>query len=149
MAEALGTEHSAIMCRAADIAAAFPDVIRHAERPILRTAPAPLFLLSRLVREQGFKVVLTGEGADEVFGGYDIFKEAKLRRFCARQPDSRMRPRLLRQALPLSAEDPGAVGILSEGVLRRRSRRRERPALTRTCRGSAPPPAPSSSSRMT
>ena len=100
MAEALGTEHSAIMCRAADIAAAFPEVIRHAERPILRTAPAPLFLLSRLVREQGFKVVLTGEGADEVFGGYDIFKEAKLRRFCARQPDSRMRPRLLRRLYP-------------------------------------------------
>ena len=97
MAEALGTEHSAIMCRPADIAASFPAVIRHAERPILRTAPAPLYLLSRLVREEGFKVVLTGEGADEVFGGYDIFKEAKLRRFCARQPDSRFRPRLFRR----------------------------------------------------
>jgi asparagine synthase (glutamine-hydrolysing) len=100
MAAALGTDHSAIMCRPADIAAAFPDVIRHAERPILRTAPAPLYLLSRLVRDEGFKVVLTGEGADEVFGGYDIFKEAKLRRFCARQPNSRMRPRLLRRLYP-------------------------------------------------
>ncbi len=49
--------------------------------PILRAAPAPLMVLSQLVRQSGFKVVLTGEGADEVFGGYDLFKEAQLRRF--------------------------------------------------------------------
>ncbi len=71
--EALGTEHSSVICSNADIGASFPDVIRHTERPVLRTAPAPLYLLSRLVRQQGFKVVLTGEGADVVFGGYDIF----------------------------------------------------------------------------
>ena len=64
----------------------FPDVVRATERPVIRTAPAPLFLLSDLVRKEGFKVVLTGEGADEVFAGYDIFKEAAVRRFCARNP---------------------------------------------------------------
>jgi asparagine synthase (glutamine-hydrolysing) len=100
MAEALGTEHSAILCRPADIGEAFPDVIRSAERPVLRTAPAPLHLLSGLVRSESFKVVLTGEGADEVFGGYDIFKEAKLRRFCARDPQSAMRPLLFRRLYP-------------------------------------------------
>jgi asparagine synthase (glutamine-hydrolysing) len=100
MAEALGTDHSAVFCRPSDIGAIFPDVIRHAERPILRTAPAPLHLLSGLVREEGFKVVLTGEGADEVFGGYDIFKEAKLRRFCAREPNSLRRPLLFRKLYP-------------------------------------------------
>ena len=100
MATALGTDHSAVLCRASDIGANFPTVIRHAERPILRTAPAPLELLSGLVREEGFKVVLTGEGADEVFGGYDIFKEAKLRRFCARQPQSLRRPLLFRKLYP-------------------------------------------------
>src|SRR3546814_3108624 len=64
---------------------------------MLRTAPAPLFLLSRFVRDSGYKVVLTGEGADEVLGGYDIFKEAKVRRFWARQPESVLRPKLLQR----------------------------------------------------
>jgi len=49
----------------------------------------------RLVRQHGFKVVLTGEGADEFLIGYDIFKEARVRAFWAREPGSRIRPRLL------------------------------------------------------
>ncbi|WP_342152769.1 asparagine synthase (glutamine-hydrolyzing) [Methylorubrum sp. SB2] len=100
MATSLGTRHRAVACAGGAIADAFPAVVAHAERPILRTAPAPLFLLSRLVRESGMKVVLTGEGADEVFAGYDLFKEAKLRRFCARQPASPRRPLLLRRLYP-------------------------------------------------
>jgi len=100
MARALGTRHSTVHCAQGDIAASFPDVIRFTERPILRTAPAPLFKLSGLVRENGLKVVLTGEGADEVFAGYDIFKEARVRRFCARQPQSRIRPHLFRKLYP-------------------------------------------------
>ena len=58
----------------------------------MRTAPAPMLMLSKLVRDSGFKVVMTGEGADEVFAGYDVFKEAKVRRFCAAQPHSKRRP---------------------------------------------------------
>lgn len=100
MVDALGTDHSAVACGFADLAAAFPDVIRHTERPILRTAPAPLYLLSSLARSEGFKVVLTGEGADEVFAGYDIFKEAHVRRFSARQPASKFRPLLFRRLYP-------------------------------------------------
>ncbi len=95
-----GTEHHDIRCSGEDIARVFPDVVRHTEKPVLRTAPAPLYLLSGLVRERGYKVVLTGEGADEMFGGYDIFKEAKVRRFWARQPRSRLRPLLLRRLYP-------------------------------------------------
>lgn len=96
----LNTDHTSIRCTQADIGRVFPDVVRHAEKPMLRTAPAPLFLLSRLVREQGCKVVVTGEGADEMLGGYDIFKEAKVRRFWARQPDSKLRPQLLGRLYP-------------------------------------------------
>ncbi len=96
----LGTEHSSVSCSRASIAQVFPDVIRHAEQPLLRTAPAPMFLLSELVHHSGFKVVLTGEGADEVLGGYDIFKEAKIRRFWARNLESKWRPLLLKRLYP-------------------------------------------------
>ena len=96
----VGTEHQQVRCSLADIAQVFPDVIWHTEKPILRTAPAPLFMLSRLVRESGFKVVLTGEGSDEILGGYDIFKEAKIRAFCAVDLNSRIRPLLLRRLYP-------------------------------------------------
>ena len=110
MVEALGTAHASVACRSTEIGAMFPDVVRHVEQPILRTAPAPLYLLSDFVRQRGYKVVLTGEGADEVFAGYDIFKEAKVRAFCARQPHSAWRPRLFRKLYPylpaLQAQSP-------------------------------------------
>ena len=96
----LDTQHHNVRCSSADIARVFPEVIWHTEQPVIRTAPAPLFLLSGLVQENGFKVVLTGEGADEVLGGYDIFKEAKIRNFLARSPESRWRPLLLRRLYP-------------------------------------------------
>lgn len=97
---AIGTEHRAVRCREEDIGAVLPDVVWHAEQPLLRTAPGPLFLLSELVRRNGFKVVLTGEGADELFAGYDIFKEDKISRFWAREPSSRFRPLILRRIYP-------------------------------------------------
>ncbi len=100
VARSLGTEHHELRCSNAQIGEAFPDVVWHAEQPLLRTAAAPMFLLSKLVRDLGHKVVLTGEGADEVLGGYDIFKEAKIRRFWAQYPLSRRRPLLLRRLYP-------------------------------------------------
>ena len=100
MARFLGTDHHVVFATQADIGRVFPDVIWHTEIPIMRTAPAPLFLLSRLVRDHRLKVVLTGEGADEFMAGYDIFKEAKIRRFCACQPDSSLRPLLFRRLYP-------------------------------------------------
>ena len=106
----LGTDHRSIRCSADEIGRVFPDVIRHAEQPVLRTAPAPLYLLSKLVNDQGFKVVLTGEGADEMLGGYDIFKESKVRRFWAAEPGSAFRAGLLRKLYPylpnLQAQSP-------------------------------------------
>jgi len=59
-----------------------------------------MFMLSELVRESNYKVVITGEGADEMFGGYNIFKESMIRRFWAREPQSRIRPLLLQRLYP-------------------------------------------------
>jgi asparagine synthase (glutamine-hydrolysing) len=100
MAAYLGTKHHVVQATHNDIGNAFPDVIWHTEIPILRTSPVPMFLLSKLVRDQKFKVVLTGEGADEFLGGYDIFKEAKVRRFWAQNPDSKWRAALLKRLYP-------------------------------------------------
>ncbi len=106
MVNVLGSEHHEVVVSRSDIASVFPEVIYHTERPILRTAPAPLFLLSKLVRDHGIKVVLTGEGADEMFAGYDIFREGKVRRFWGRQPASAWRHRLLERLYPYLARSP-------------------------------------------
>ena len=94
---ALGTEHHSLVIRNRDIADIIPDITLHAETPLFRTAPAPMFLLSNLVRDHRIKVVLTGEGADEAFYGYDIFREAKIRFFWGKYPYSKQRPLLLKK----------------------------------------------------
>jgi asparagine synthase (glutamine-hydrolysing) len=104
----LGTSHASIQCGDAEIARVFPDVVYHAEAPLLRTAPAPLMILAGLVRKSGYRVVLTGEGADEFFAGYDIFREDRVRRFWARHPDSKFRPQLLNRLYPYLQRSPVA-----------------------------------------
>lgn len=114
MARFLGTEHASVHCGPGRIADIFPRLIAHTETTILRTGPAPLMMLSHLVRESGFKVVLTGEGADEVFGGYDLFKEAAIRRFWARQPDSKWRPELFSRLYPYLRNSPASNRAFSQ-----------------------------------
>ena len=113
MASFLGSTHHEVLVSRSDIAQVFPDVIHHTERPVLRTAPAPLYLLSKLVHDSGIKVVLTGEGADEMFAGYDLFREAKVRRFWAREPNSEWRPRLLERLYPYLERSPVAQRAMS------------------------------------
>ncbi len=98
--DSLNTEHHEIKCTESDIGHAFPNVIWHTETPIFRTAPTPLYRLSKLVRDNNFKVVLTGEGADEMLAGYNIFKEDRVRRFWAKDPGSNLRPALLAKLYP-------------------------------------------------
>jgi asparagine synthase (glutamine-hydrolysing) len=112
MVRRLGTEHTSVEVGYDEIGRAFPEVIWYAETPVLRAAPAPLFSLSALVRSSGYKVVLTGEGSDEFLAGYDLFREAKLRRFWARRPDSRLRPRLLERLYPWMARSPAQAQAL-------------------------------------
>ena len=103
MAQVLGTHHRVAHCQRSDVGRVFPQVIWHTETPILRTSPAPMFMLSELVNANQLKVVLTGEGADEILAGYNIFKETQVRRFWARNPESELRPLLLRKLYPYIA----------------------------------------------
>ena len=99
-AKYFNTNHTAFTCTPKEIAENFAQTIWHTEFPILRTSPTPMFLLSKKVRENNIKVVITGEGADEILAGYNIFKEAKIRRFWAKDPNSKVRPRLLAKLYP-------------------------------------------------
>ena len=95
MVDFLGVNHTELCASNAGISSALPDVVWHSEKPLLRTAPVPLYLLSQEVRKNNLKVVLTGEGSDEIFGGYNIFREAMVRRFWARFPQSEGRAGLI------------------------------------------------------
>lgn len=106
MVRHLQTDHSEVRVSNRHIRNNFSQVVWQCEKPLLRTGPVPLFSLSKLVRDSHFKVVLTGEGADEIFGGYNIYKEAKLRNFWARQPDSKWRPLLVERLYPYVFKDP-------------------------------------------
>ena len=118
VANRLGTEVTRIVMDGRAIAELMPRVVHLSEKPTLRTAPAPLLKLSETVRAAGYKVVLTGEGADEMFAGYDVFKLDKVRRFWSRYPDSQCRPRLLHRLYPYLAQDLGRAGRLLPNVFR-------------------------------
>ncbi len=94
------TKHISHICTTKEVAENFPQVVWHCEMPLLRTSPSPMFSLSKKVRENNIKVVITGEGADELLAGYNIFKENKIRRFWAKDPKSRIRPLLLKKLYP-------------------------------------------------
>ena len=98
--EYFDTQHSSVNCSPQDISTHFKEVVWHSEAPLLRTSPAPMSLLAKSVKDHNIKVVITGEGADELFGGYNIFKETKIKRFWAKDPQSKYRPLLLKKLYP-------------------------------------------------
>jgi asparagine synthase (glutamine-hydrolysing) len=94
MARHLGTHHQVVTFTPQDIGRVFPDVIWHTENADPAHLPRPYVPAFGSGASHHYKVVLTGEGADEFLGGYDIFKEMKNRRFVARHPESTLRPQL-------------------------------------------------------
>ena len=119
VAKHLGTNHHELLCAADDIRDALAETVWHCETPLLRTSPVPLFLLSQAVKSAGIKTVLTGEGADELLCGYTIFKEDQIRRFWARQPDSQVRPALLRRLHHYVGSENARQNALWESFFRR------------------------------
>ena len=78
-ARLLGSEMTTVVMDRSRIADAFPELIQAAETPVLDTSCAALMKLAAAVHEQGYKVALTGEGADEALAGYVWFKISKIR----------------------------------------------------------------------
>ncbi len=87
MTEDTGIKNNYIQIAPDMIGDNFDQVIFHCEQPIFRTAPTPLFYLSNLVNGKNYKVVLTGEGADEVAWGYNIYKETLIRSHLCTNPN--------------------------------------------------------------
>jgi asparagine synthase (glutamine-hydrolysing) len=108
VAGAIGSVHSASVLTMQAMAKNFPDVLWHAETPLLRTTPALTFQLAKVTREAGINVVIGGEGADEMFLGGDLFKEVSVRRFCLRRPQSMARRRLFERIYPGIERSTGA-----------------------------------------
>lgn len=102
----LATDNCQIQVTNQEIRRLLPETVWHCERPLLRSSPVPMYMLSGLVRAQGYKVVLSGEGADEIMGGYHIFKEAKIRGYWGREPLSARRPLLLERLYPYVFQNP-------------------------------------------
>jgi len=77
-ADALGTVHHGFVYTFAEGLDAIPEVIRHIETYDVTTirAATPMFLLARRIKAMGVKMVLSGEGSDEIFGGYLYFHKA-------------------------------------------------------------------------
>ena len=73
-----GTDHHVVVAQPADVRDALPVLLRHHDEPLSHPNAAPLYLLSRLAREH-VTVVLTGEGSDELFGGYPRYQIARIR----------------------------------------------------------------------
>lgn len=97
MSKYLGSKHQSVMFSKSQITSIIKDVIYHTEVPLLRSGAFPMYVLAKLVRSTDTKVVLTGEGSDELFGGYDIFRETMIREFCKRNPDSKFRAALYKR----------------------------------------------------
>jgi asparagine synthase (glutamine-hydrolysing) len=87
VAMALGTQHHVLEIRPADIAAGFREAVQHAGAPFVRTGPVCMAQLAAFARQHGITVVATGEGADELFWGYDLFKEVVARRAFLSDPE--------------------------------------------------------------
>jgi asparagine synthase (glutamine-hydrolysing) len=84
-ARVLGSPLTTIAIDKAAIASTFPDLIRAAEGPVLDTSCAALLRLAQSVHAQGYKVALTGEGADEALAGYIWYKTQVVRDGIARR----------------------------------------------------------------
>ena len=114
-AQALGSHLTTVTMNSADIVAAYPELIRAAEGPVMDSSCACLMRLASAVHGQGYKVVLTGEGADEALAGYAWFKTQAIRERLNKMSLSFINPAIRRLVLASmhgnAAHVPQRLGI--------------------------------------
>ncbi len=115
VASTFRTEHHEVTCDADQFFEALPRLTRHRDHPLTFSASVPLFFVSELAASS-VKVVLTGEGSDELFAGYGRYPRALLNTRGARALDAAL-PRSARRALA------GAVGRLGDDFVGNRLKR--------------------------
>jgi asparagine synthase (glutamine-hydrolysing) len=113
VARVLGTEHHEVVIAFEEFFEALPKLVWHEDEPITWPSSVPLFFVSKLAAEQ-VKVVLTGEGSDEIFGGYERYRWNLLNHKYGRM--YRVLPAVLRRRIR------NAIG--SSNLLRASARRR-------------------------
>jgi asparagine synthase (glutamine-hydrolysing) len=112
-AEAIGARHVTKVVSQAEFVAALPEIVWYLDEPVADPALVPLFFIAREARKH-VKVVLSGEGADELFGGYTIYREPlSLRAFD-------YLPRPVRRSLG-KASKPLPTGMRGKSLLHRGS----------------------------
>lgn len=111
MAASLGGKHHTIVCDR-DTAHCYPETLWHTELPLQFPLALPLGLLSARARAEGYKVVLTGEGADELMGGYDCFRADKMRRLFDRPLLRKLRPAVYRRLYGWHGLPDGTVDLM-------------------------------------
>lgn len=112
-AEAIGARHVAKVVSQAEFVEALPEIVWYLDEPVADPALVPLFFIAREARKH-VKVVLSGEGADELFGGYTIYREP-----LSLKPFDYL-PRPLRKSLG-KASKPLPEGLRGKSLLHRGS----------------------------
>ena len=109
MAAHIGSEHHEIVIGQSEFLEFFPDFVRFSDEPLADLAGIPLFFVSRLARDH-VKVVLSGEGSDEVLAGYNLEKLARILDWA--KPLERV-PASILQAVALFAPGRWGKGLAS------------------------------------
>jgi asparagine synthase (glutamine-hydrolysing) len=99
-AAAIGARHIVKVVGPEEFAAAIPEIVWYLDDPVADPALVPLYFVAKEARKH-VKVVLSGEGADELFGGYTIYREP-----LSLRPFERLTPGLRRAAARLSDRMP-------------------------------------------
>jgi asparagine synthase (glutamine-hydrolysing) len=112
-AEAIGARHVTKVVSPGEFVAALPEIVWYLDEPVADPALVPLFFIAREARKH-VKVVLSGEGADELFGGYTIYREP-----LSLKPFDRLPKPLRRSMAKVSAPLP--EGMRGKSLLHRGS----------------------------